>query len=57
MRVQEVEGQLKTLNSALKAMLLMVQITRATELKDLQQHTSRAQGHQQKRCEQWPIGY
>ena len=35
----------------LKAMLLMVQITRSIELKDLQQRTTRAQEHQQKRHE------
>ena len=34
-QVQEVEDQLTTLKTSLKAMPLMVQITRATELKDL----------------------
>ena len=49
--MQEAEGQLTNLKSALKAIPLMVQITRATELKDLQQHAARALERQQKRCE------
>ena len=44
-QVQEAEGQLKTLKLALKAMFLMVQITRATELKDIQQRAAHAQEH------------
>ena len=52
MQVQEAEGQLTTLKSALKAMPLMVQITPTTELKDLQQRVARAQERQQKRREQ-----
>ena len=35
-QVQESEGQLTTLKTSLRAMPLMVQITRAEELKDLQ---------------------
>ena len=37
---------------SLQALLLMVQITRSEELKDLQQRASRTQEHQQKRRSQ-----
>ena len=51
MQVQEAEGQLTTLKSALNATPLMVQITRAAELKDLQECAAHAQESQQKRHE------
>ena len=52
MQVQEAEGQLMTLKTSLRAMPLMVHITRAKELKDLQQRSAQAQECQQKRCAQ-----
>ena len=39
-QVHEAEGQLTTLKTSLKAMPLMVQITQATKLKDLQQQAA-----------------
>ena len=47
-QVQEVEVHLTTLKTSLKAMLLMVQITLAADLKDLQQQAARAQECEQK---------
>ena len=47
--MQEVERHLTTLKTLLRAMVLMVQITRAEELMDLEQRSSHAQEHQQKR--------
>ena len=48
-QVQEAEVQLTTLKTSLRAMPLMVQITLAEELKDLQQRVGRAQERKQKR--------
>ena len=48
MQVQEDEGQLMNLKTSLRDMPLMVQITWAKELKDLQQRVARVQDRQQK---------